>query len=81
MVTVPFFFAVITPLEVTVAIFLLEEVKVTFCLQVTGATVVASVSFFFTFRVTVPEIYLFVDLFSTVTEVAATSDFWTFTFT
>ena len=34
----PFFFALITPLEVTVATFLLEEEYVTFCLLVTGDT-------------------------------------------
>ena len=41
-VTFPFFLAVTTPLELTVATFLLEVAYVTFCLLVTGVISVLS---------------------------------------
>ena len=42
---VPAFFALITPLELTVAIFLFEEEYVTFSLLVTGVTAIEEASF------------------------------------
>ena len=49
---VPFFFPVITPLELTVTIFLFEELQVTFSWEVIGLMTGFSVSFLFLATVT-----------------------------
>ena len=59
-IVLPFFLAVMTPLEFTVAVFLSDEEYVIFCLLVTGVTVVFKYSFPLFFRATVLETFLFV---------------------
>lgn len=62
-VTVPFFLAVTLPLELTVAIFLLEDFHVTFVLSaVAGVTLAFKVWLFFTFMDLLPVIATFVTL-------------------